>query len=254
MAFISNALGVTCTHCHTDAYESDEKPLKEKARQMIRMMRAINDAQFGGGRVVTCQTCHNGRAVPRAVPLVENAGWNTRTEAPSSAPLPAIGAVLERYESALGMDVLKGLHSQKASGTVTRNNGRTALASDAFEVYQEQPQTLRLTTQLSHPPEADAELPITFLRPPRLASTYADLRVIGRDRIPESVIVAEGTAPRGGTHRLYFSEQSGLLVRRTDEIETPLGSVPEQYDFADFRGVDGVKVPTRTSGRAPTIR
>jgi len=59
------------------------------------------------------------------------------------------------------------------------------------------------------------------------------------------VIVAEGTTPRGGTHRLYFSEQSGLLVRRMDEIDTPLGSVPERYDFAEFRDVDGIKVPMR---------
>jgi hypothetical protein len=28
MAFIANALGVTCLHCPTDVYESDEKPLK----------------------------------------------------------------------------------------------------------------------------------------------------------------------------------------------------------------------------------
>ena len=38
MAFISNSLGVTCLHCHTDVYESDEKPMKQKAREMITMM------------------------------------------------------------------------------------------------------------------------------------------------------------------------------------------------------------------------
>lgn len=244
MAFIANSLGVTCAHCHTDVYESDAKPTKDKARQMIRMMRAINDAQFGGRRVVTCQTCHNGHAVPRSTPIVENAGWNKAAPL-EPAPLPTVEAVLRRYENAVGVGALKALHSQKARGTITRNNGRTPAASDTFELFQERPGTLQLSTQLSHPPEADVELPVTFLRPPLLASSYRDLRVVGRHRIPEAVIVVEGTSMRGPVHRLVFNESTGLLVRRTDEIDTPLGSLPQRYDFSDFRGADGVTIPMR---------
>jgi hypothetical protein len=44
---------------------------------------------------------------------------------------------------------------------------------------------------------------------------------------------------------LYFSESSGLLVRRSDEIETPLGAVGERYDFSDFKRVDGAMVPMK---------
>jgi len=245
MAFISNSLGVTCLHCHTDAYESDEKPMKEKARQMIRMMRAINDTQFGGGRVVTCQTCHNGRAVPAATPPVANSGWNKRAEAIDSRPLPSVTDVLRRYESAVGVERLKTMQSQRATGTVTRNNGRTAPASDAFELFQELPRTLRLSTALSHPPEADVELPFTFLRPQLLSESYRDLRVVGRDRIPDPVLVIEGTSGRGTAHRILFNEESGLIVRRTDEIETPLGNVPEHYDFSDFKRIDGIMIPMR---------
>jgi hypothetical protein len=243
MAFISNSLGVTCLHCHTEVYESDEKPMKQKAREMIRMMRAINDAQFGGRRVVTCQTCHNGRAVPEAVPAIENAAWN-RAQQPAEAGLPDAAAVLRRYAGAVGVDALERLQRQRIVGTVTRNSGRTAPASDAFELTQEKPRSVRLSTPLSHPPEADVELPLTFLRAPLLATMYPDLRIVGRDTIgTEAVIVATGTSVRGIVHRLYFSEVSGLLVRRADDIETPLGAVPERYDFSDFRIVDGVSVP-----------
>jgi hypothetical protein len=242
MAFISNSLGVTCLHCHTDVYESDEKPMKDKARAMIRMMRAVNETQFGGRRAVTCQTCHNGRAVPSSTPVVENAGWNQPPRA-DAAPLPSIEDVVKRYRAAVDVDALARLRSQRLTGTVTRNSGRTAPASSAFELYQEQPRTLRLSTDLSHPPEADVELPMTFLRPALLQTIYPDLRVVGRERIGgDAVVVAAGTSARGA-HRLSFNEASGLLVRRSDEIETPLGAVPERYDFGDFVRVDGVMVP-----------
>ena len=244
MAFISNSLGVTCLHCHTDVYESDEKPMKEKAREMIRVMRAVNDAQFGGRRVVTCQTCHNGRAVPQSIPMLENAGWNK--PAPSAAaPLAAIGDVLQRHASAAGLEALGHLENQRLTGTVTRNSGRTSPVSEAFTLYQAKPGSLRLSTELSHPPDADVELPMTFLRLPTLRTVYPDLHVIGRERIGDAeAIVAIGTSARG-THRLYFNEQNGLLVRRADDIETPLGAVPEHYDFSKFKRVDGVMVPTR---------
>ena len=245
MAFMANSLGVTCLHCHTDSYESDDKPMKEKARQMIRMMRAINDTHFGGSRVVTCQSCHHGQAIPAATPPLANAGWNKRAAVIDARPLPGVAEVLERYERAVGLETLKTMQRQRATGTITRNSGRTAPATDAFELFQELPRTLRLTTALSHPPEADVELPFTFLRPPLLSASYRDLTIVGRDRIPDAVVVIEGASAGGRVHRIFFSEASGLIVRRTDDIDTPLGNVPQQYDFSDFKRIDGITIPMR---------
>jgi hypothetical protein len=45
--------------------------------------------------------------------------------------------------------------------------------------------------------------------------------------------------------RLYFDEQSGLLVRLVRFGETPLGRLPTQIDYADYREVGGVKIPFR---------
>lgn len=60
MIFIVSSLGVNCNYCHVGggAFEKDDKKTKQVARQMIRMMRSINDTNFDGRTVVTCNTCH----------------------------------------------------------------------------------------------------------------------------------------------------------------------------------------------------
>jgi hypothetical protein len=45
--------------------------------------------------------------------------------------------------------------------------------------------------------------------------------------------------------KLYFDEKSGLLVRLIRYGDTPLGLLPTQVDYADYREVDGVKIPFR---------
>src|SRR2546423_484312 len=42
MAFIAASLGVSCSYCHINPWDSDAKPTKQTARKMILMMRAIN--------------------------------------------------------------------------------------------------------------------------------------------------------------------------------------------------------------------
>jgi photosynthetic reaction center cytochrome c subunit len=45
--------------------------------------------------------------------------------------------------------------------------------------------------------------------------------------------------------KLYFDRESGLLVRVVYHTESVVGPVPTQIDYADYRDVDGVKVPFR---------
>jgi hypothetical protein len=45
--------------------------------------------------------------------------------------------------------------------------------------------------------------------------------------------------------RLYFDQQSGLLLRQMRFAETPLGRNPTQIDYADYKEIDGVKIPCR---------
>ena len=43
--------------------------------------------------------------------------------------------------------------------------------------------------------------------------------------------------------QLYFDVKDGLLLRRRHEVTTPLGVLPSEYDYDDYRAVDALKVP-----------
>lgn len=64
----TRALGVKCDHCHVmGQMASDEKPEKEVARAMVKMMRNLRDNAndfLPGDRIqkVSCWTCHRGSA------------------------------------------------------------------------------------------------------------------------------------------------------------------------------------------------
>ena len=71
MVFITASLGVRCEHCHVPMhFDQDDKKEKDKARDMMKMMFAINTESFKGERVVTCNTCHNGATPPSGIPLL----------------------------------------------------------------------------------------------------------------------------------------------------------------------------------------
>jgi photosynthetic reaction center cytochrome c subunit len=83
MREFSLALGVRCQYCHTGgngvtfegvAFGSDDKPAKQKARAMLRMVEQINTvalAQLPSRAqprvVVDCATCHRGSALPKSL-------------------------------------------------------------------------------------------------------------------------------------------------------------------------------------------
>jgi hypothetical protein len=76
------------------------------------------------------------------------------------------------------------------------------------------------------------------------------LTVIG-DR---DVRIVQGKKASGSPIKLYFEEDSGLLVRVVRYSESPVGRVPTQIDYEDYREVSGIKLPfkwtsTWTDGR-----
>ena len=96
MNSFSRALGVTCAHCHVEGqWERDDKPTKEIARGMIRMVSAINSEQLKAipnlraEATVTCSTCHRGatRPDPR-LPGTGGAPPNGQRPAVTPSPLP----------------------------------------------------------------------------------------------------------------------------------------------------------------------
>jgi outer membrane lipoprotein-sorting protein len=79
-----------------------------------------------------------------------------------------------------------------------------------------------------------------------LKGMFSEAQVRGTEKIGDHdayLVIGrrEGKPPL----RLYFDEQSGLLVRLVRYGETPLGRLPTQIDYADYREAGGVKIPFR---------
>ncbi len=86
MKAFTRALGVRCSYCHVGRedqeladynFASDDKPAKVKAREMLKMVGAINDQYLAAlpmrrqpAITVSCNTCHHGISQPRTVQQV----------------------------------------------------------------------------------------------------------------------------------------------------------------------------------------
>jgi len=236
MAFMSNSLGVTCAYCHTDKWESDDKEEKGVSRGMIQMVKDINDRHFDGDVAVTCNTCHQGHPRPAAIPSLANAGWMKKPEEPAKpASLPSVDDVVAKYVTAVGgAKAIAGTKSLVEQGTVLRESGRNEPASKPVTVtLGESP---KIATELSYPPEANQEIASWFARLSRLDEAKANLRVSGITNVRGHDAYAVEVRPQQGRPDwLYFDVKDGLLLRRRHELTTPLGILPSEYDYEDYR-------------------
>src|SRR6266478_2824792 len=94
-----------------------------------------------------------------------------------------------------------------------------------------------LTNLKTGPPTTITDLPA----PSSQASLQQDV-TLGQSH---TVDVVQGTGPRGLLVTLYFDRQTGLLLRELRYGSTPIGRVPTQIDFSDYRDVNGMKFPFR---------
>src|SRR5580698_3935834 len=118
MRYVAASLGVGCDYCHQgDHFDNDDKPTKQRARNMMKMMFAINQDNFNGKREVTCYTCHRGAAkaasiaplssAPNAAGRVSESG-ETGTASTGVAPTgasgstPSMNEILAKYVDAIG--------------------------------------------------------------------------------------------------------------------------------------------------------
>jgi photosynthetic reaction center cytochrome c subunit len=137
-------------------------------------------------------------------------------------------------------------------------NGREGWLETPLTVLGEYPLTggeldgARLDAQLAFPGQIKqvltnlrVSMPVTISDLPGPSSqTSKDVSMvaIGQDRL---VNVVQGTGPRGILATLYFDKESGLLVRVVRYGRSPIGRVPTQVDYGDYREVGGIKIPFR---------
>jgi hypothetical protein len=190
------------------------------ARKMIVMTRSINEANFGGKVTVACNTCHRGSVKPSSIPLVANAGWNKSPAVEVPRVLPDAKTLFEKIPP----PKLLG------TGVVSARSGRGEPRSAPFELLPDE-----IKTELRYPPDAHGGYP----REP-----YASMTTVGVEEIRGRTAYVVEAIPTGRRkERLYFDAAAGVLLRRHRERETIVGILPEEFDFDDYRTVNGALVP-----------
>ena len=275
MQFITASLGVECEFCHVrDAFDKDDKKTKKTARKMMEMMFAINKDNFNGHREVTCYSCHRGGVKPAGMPPVMTAeSMAAMTTAAPQKPDeqktytgPSADQLFDKYaQAAGGAAAIDKVTSRVMKGTIDFSGHALPI-----DIYAKEPD---MRISFTHTPDGDSVTAFNghegWLgapnRPPRemhggdidgasidadlhlathLKQMFSELKTDGPEKIGEHDAY-EVVGRRDGKPpiELYFDAQSGLLLRMVRFGETALGRLPTQIDYADYKDLDGVKIP-----------
>lgn len=292
MNFVSASLGVRCIYCHVNKdgkwdFVTDEKPEKNTAREMIKMVLAVNKDTFRGNTEVSCYTCHRGRTSPSNIPSLPIAEVAPRPAAPETKPgeakpanaAPTADQILAKYTEALGGSAaIEKLKTRTIKGDWLTSNGMTW----GYEVYQSGPDKVYVVLNtpkqgvfergfngtigweknsrgvhaLEGPELANLRRYPDLFKDIKLKEQFSRLMFGGKDKIGDrEVYVLRGLTTDNRRERLYFDAQTGLLVRRASSSPTMIGVIPEQVDFEDYKNVDGLMMPftIRISSVDPNI-
>lgn len=284
MGLFSAALSYCCGDCHVGAgtdnpdWASDKNPRKVRARQMAAMVKEINRGNFGGTNQVTCWTCHRGSPNPAVTPSIDTIYGEPLSFPPDTvlAAKPGQGAltldqIFDKYVQALGGAEATGrLTSYTAKGT-SHLFGETR--EDPVEIYAKAPDSLAtfvhqrggdlartfdgrdawvmlpLTVVGKYPLSASAreggKLDAELAFPWRIKSFFQNWRVgIPTTLEGKEVQVVQGNAT-GIIATFYFDKTTGLLTRMVRYANSMSGRVPTQIDYAEYKPVAGVMMPTK---------
>lgn len=283
MGIFSAALGMSCEDCHRagdaswDAYASDN-PRKQMTRSMVVMMATINKTHFGGRQAVTCFSCHRGADRPKTTPDLAKLYDAPPPEDPrdiveQAGSAPSADQVLDKYIQAIG-----GAAGAAALTSLTATGTSTGYGPDGdqrpLEIFAKAPNQ---RTVIVRSPSGDSTttfdgrlgwIAAPFRPVPVLAVAGADLdglrldaelmfparikQALGRWRVGQAIAiddrevqVVQGTGAGGVTATLYFDAETGLLRRQVRYVESPVGRIPTQVDYSDYREVAGVRMPFR---------
>lgn len=283
MGMFASSLVYDCTGCHTqdilinrDAF-AVTTPKIQRARQMVVMVNALNRTYFGGQPRVTCFTCHRGSGSPENIPDLTVQYGDGPPENPNSITIfpqrqASADQVFTKYIQALGgADRVARLTSFVATGTYIGFN--TGNAKVPIEIVARAPDQRTTVVRMydgeavkatdgrsAWAAEGWRQLPLMTFTGGNLAGARFEAMVsfpagiqkaFNQWQVSSVVIddrdvqVLQGTNPGQLPVNLYFDE-SGLLVRSVRWSSTPVGTVPTQTDYADYREVAGVKVPFRS--------
>jgi hypothetical protein len=280
MQYITVALGARCDFCHnTKDFSNDDKHEKQTARQMMKMLFAIDKDNFNGRTEVSCYTCHQGHPVPVGAPLPFPA------EAGEAAPLPAIMSTPERIESAAGTPIptLDSILAKYKQAMGSGENAPSSLLLEAErtsgvnqpaipqQIYEKAPNKVLIvshqqqgvvstgfdgtkawvaTARGSRELSGMDALMVTraeLLNPVGALDAYTGKRLTAMIKLGDHqtyLVVAK--APDANIEQLYFDADSGLLIRRVIVYRTIFGALYYAINYSDYRPQNGLEIPFET--------
>lgn len=258
-----------------------DTPRKRTARRMVQMVTTINRDNFNGRQVVTCWTCHRGRDRP-VTTMTMDAVYGPPTDdsddvLAQAQSVPSVDQLLDKYLQAIGgVQNVARITSFVATGKSVGYRGFggggivdvSAQAPDrrathiTFPEYPDRGVSVRtydghtgwIATplavvrkyELAGSERDGARLDAMLSFPTQIKQALTSLRVGPPSTIGDrDVTVLQGNGPNGTLATLYFDDLSGLLVRMVRHGRSPIGRVPTQVDYSDYRDVGGIRFPFR---------
>jgi hypothetical protein len=248
---------------------------------MVQMVTAINRDNFTGRQVVTCWTCHRGRDRPVTTPTLDVVYGPPSDESDDvlaqAKGVPSADQVLDKYLQAIGgaANVARvtsfvatgksvGYHGFGGGGVVEvsarapdkrathisfpeyPDRGVSVRTYDGRTGWIATPLAVVRKYELAGSERDGARLDAVLSFPAQIKQALTSLRVGPPSTIGEQdVTVVQGNGPNGTLATLYFDDASGLLVRIVRHGRSPIGRVPTQVDYSDYRDVGGIKFPFR---------
>ena len=257
-------------------WEREDRKEKAMGRDMMRMVLELNRTRFNREAVVTCYTCHRGTTRPeRMAPIPPRDYFGGALKPQPNRALPTAQEVIDKYLSVVGAKrqdtlsraiVMRGtverVERAKASGPteivfkqpgkvritetltsglVTRGwNGTTAWAQSSKGVNQATGESLKAMKSIPTTTIASDGL----FNPMKLPDSTSGATLMGVARIDDresyQVIIEDSPTL---SMQLFFDVETGLLLRRVNITNTMLGPLNVQWDFSDYRDVNGIKLP-----------
>jgi hypothetical protein len=257
-----------------------DTPRKVIARRMVNMVTAINRDNFGGRQMVTCWSCHRNRDKPVVTPNLDYVYGMPNLE-PDDLVLASVPGlkkpdeILDRYLQAIGgTQRLAGITSITATGTSVGFGGFGG--GGAVQFYAKAPDQRTTIIEFKDAPGRDAstrafdgktgwiKTPLTVLGeyqlsgneldgakldaqltfPGQIKQVLTNLRTLQPATIDDKECdTVQGNGPGRVFVTMYFDTQTGYLVRTVRYAASPIGRMPTQVDYADYRDVNGVKLP-----------
>jgi len=92
-----------------------------------------------------------------------------------------------------------------------------------------------------------------FYREIKLKELYSRISLVGTGTVgTREAYIVEATPRIGAVEKLYFDVQTGLLTRRDAMGSGSRGVARAEFYFSDWREVDGVKIPFKTTELTPS--